>query len=277
MARIRIDDLPNVAELTPEQMEAEFGADLSRFRPTLEALEDRRMMSTTPAIGGLSPDYWLQHSNWYRAADTTDPWDNPMRFSQPGTYIRVTAALGQDGVLRVVGTEGRDNILLRQINGRISVKVPTGVNAQGITPISVGDQLVNDVDAHQIKRIEISGLAGDDCISVDSIPNGGNQPITIPALLDGGTGSNWLIGGAGNDTLLGGPGNDVLLGNDGNDLLVGGGGSDLLVGGRGADTLWAGSSAGSNGGEHPGWRLPEFARPRIPAHQLDDFLTDPPL
>jgi hypothetical protein len=49
MARIRIDDLPVAEHLTPEQEALIQGAGLKSFRPTLEALEDRQMMSANPA------------------------------------------------------------------------------------------------------------------------------------------------------------------------------------------------------------------------------------
>jgi hypothetical protein len=44
MARIRIEDLPPVEDLTPEEMEEIFGAGLKSFRPTFEALEARELM-----------------------------------------------------------------------------------------------------------------------------------------------------------------------------------------------------------------------------------------
>jgi len=43
MARIRIEDLPEVDNLTPEEMEQIFGAGLRSFKPTFEALEAREV------------------------------------------------------------------------------------------------------------------------------------------------------------------------------------------------------------------------------------------
>jgi hypothetical protein len=48
MSRIRIDDLPVAENLTPEQEEMIQGAGLKSFRPSLEALEDRQLMSANP-------------------------------------------------------------------------------------------------------------------------------------------------------------------------------------------------------------------------------------
>ena len=77
---------------------------------------------------------------------------------------------------------------------------------------------------------------GNDAISVA-------YNITLPALLDGGAGSDAIVGGGGNDVLVGGSGNDVLYGGGGRDLLIGGTGTDVLLGAAGDDILIGGTTA----------------------------------
>jgi hypothetical protein len=55
MARIRIDDLPIADSLSPEQEQLILGAGLRSFRPSLEALEDRQLMSAGLTVLPLKP------------------------------------------------------------------------------------------------------------------------------------------------------------------------------------------------------------------------------
>src|SRR4051794_30194767 len=50
MTHIRIDDLDPMEALSPEEMDAVLGAGRSSFRPRLEALEDRLLLSGAPNI-----------------------------------------------------------------------------------------------------------------------------------------------------------------------------------------------------------------------------------
>jgi hypothetical protein len=55
MARIRIDDLPVADNLTPEQEELILGAGLRSFRPSLENLEARQLLSANPVTAPVLP------------------------------------------------------------------------------------------------------------------------------------------------------------------------------------------------------------------------------
>ena len=59
MARIHINDLPPIENLTPEQEEQILGAGRKSFRPMLESLENREMYAAnvTAALGKLQSDY----------------------------------------------------------------------------------------------------------------------------------------------------------------------------------------------------------------------------
>jgi Ca2+-binding RTX toxin-like protein len=84
-----------------------------------------------------------------------------------------------------------------------------------------------------ISRIVVFGLAGGDDIEID-------DNVTVPALLDGGSGNDKLDAGGGNSVLLGGSGHDKLKGGKGRDLLIGGTGADELQGKDGDDILIGG-------------------------------------
>ncbi len=117
------------------------------------------------------------------------------------------------GILKIEGTDAADQIIVRQINGRISVDNQK-ITYNGVKVDSVASSLVSD--------IYIYGNGGDDTLRADG--------SIIKRV--------FLFGGAGNDTLFGGNGRNILYGNDGNDTLIGGGGSDLLYGGAGNDRLF---------------------------------------
>ena len=131
----------------------------------------------------------------------------------------VTAAVDH-GTLRIVGTEGADNILVRQTSRHITVSGVAGSFA-----------------AAQVQKIQVFGLGGNDTIRLDSEAIGGGQPIVKPSMVQGGDGNDLVVGGWGNDSLFGNAGNDVLVGNIGRDLLVGGAGQDQARGGYGNDYI----------------------------------------
>jgi hypothetical protein len=125
------------------------------------------------------------------------------------------------GTLTVTGTSGDDTIVVSQDPTRKST-----------FRISVNGAL-SGVDQVGVRRINISGLEGNDLISVD--PTYGE--ITLPVNVAGGSGNDTIIGGSGSDLLQGGRGNDVLSGGAAGDVLQGGVGNDTLVGGDGRDNL----------------------------------------
>jgi hypothetical protein len=138
-----------------------------------------------------------------------------------------------NGALIVNGTSGNDTIT-----------VSRDPVTKGMYRVSVNG-LLNGVDGVGLKRINISGLEGNDLILID--PSQG--AISLPTNIAGGSGNDTMTGGSGPDLLQGGRGNDVirgaagadvLEGHAGNDVLYGGDGRDRLYGNAGADTLYTG-------------------------------------
>jgi Ca2+-binding RTX toxin-like protein len=141
--------------------------------------------------------------------------------------------------LRINGTTGNDAISI----------VLDAANKQAVV---TNNGVVANVALSTFKKIEISGLAGDDTISSDiavstKVRGGdGNDKITT------GAGKDEVDGGIGNDTISSGAGRDELKGGDGNDSLSGGADGDHLSGGKGADELYgeAGNDKLSGGADN---------------------------
>lgn len=113
---------------------------------------------------------------------------------------------GLVGETLVVRGDGADNeIEVRESSGKVQVFID-------------GD-LVREINKHDVERVEVHGLDGNDDIVV-------HNSVNIAA---------WLFGGDGNDTIVGGKKNTLIVGGDGDDTLLGGRGQDVLIGGMGAD------------------------------------------
>jgi uncharacterized delta-60 repeat protein len=134
----------------------------------------------------------------------------------------LTAAI-EAGVLRIRGTVGGDQILLRRDGDAIQVA-----------------GLPQQFERTKFSRVVISALAGDDTLDASASP--------VPVNLDGGDGNDvllgaaladLLVGGAGHDTLFGGRGDDTLHGDDGNDYLNPGPGADDVFGAAGNDQIFS--------------------------------------
>jgi hypothetical protein len=169
-------------------------ASKSRKRPpahrallSVEALENREL----PALVGIDMGLVIGNVN-------------------TSTSAGMTATL-QNGVLRVQGTDGADNISVRQDAGAISVvstvdigpfhqpgKYDIGMLStwSASVPIQTATGTTDQVPASTVQRIEVFGLEGNDVIQLDQ----GSQPITVPALLDGGSGNDYLAAGTGPTT-----------------------------------------------------------------------------
>ncbi len=113
------------------------------------------------------------------------------------------------GVMKVLGTERDDQIMVSETGGKVRV--------------SVNNVVWGIFDSVLVHSIQLYGFAGNDLIDCRSTM----KPIVI-------------FGGSGDDTLYGGSGNDQIFGDDGNDTLYGGVGQDALYGGNGNDVLFAG-------------------------------------
>lgn len=127
----------------------------------------------------------------------------------------VSAFLTSTGILRITGTPAADEIIVRQQDGTVWIDG---------TDIFYAGAAYEAVEAESVRRIDISGRAGDDVIFL----GGEGQEVQPPARIDAGAGHDWVYGGLGNDTILGGGGHDTIFGSGGADWLYGQGGSDFL-------------------------------------------------
>jgi hypothetical protein len=127
--------------------------------------------------------------------------------------------------LQVVGTNGSD---------MVTISPPRGgrYNVYG----SFLPGFNRSVPAAGIDFIQVLGLGGDDFIGLTSLAGA----VTLPAIVDGGPGSDALRGGNGGNVLMGGPGNDILYAGSLRDILIGGTGADSIFASGGDDILIAG-------------------------------------
>lgn len=138
-----------------------------------------------------------------------------------------------DGVLQVIGTNGADKVVVRELGGHLSVDG---------TSINQGGRLVNQVSAAEVRQVKVWGYGGADSIDLSRIA----KPATVYAgdgsdTVWGGAAADILWGEGGTDQLVGGNGEDQLHGGEGDDKLWGQGGNDWLYGGEGRDYLEGGS------------------------------------
>jgi len=156
---------------------------------------------------------------------TNDPDRGPYTFAVTGRITGVTATKFASGTLKIVGTDLADVISFSGTNTAVKVK------GNGWTLGTFAGT----------KKILVSSGGGNDTVTLGT--------ISLPSLLNGGTGNDTLTGGggadeirggSGNDRLTGGFGRDTLLGEEGDDVLNGvDGTSERLDGGPGTDTIKA--------------------------------------
>jgi hypothetical protein len=84
----------------------------------------------------------------------------------------ITAALNSAGVLAIVGSNGNDQVRVRQTSGNITV---AGVNASWL--------------ASRVTAIDFTTGGGSDYISLASMANGGNQALNKRATVSSGLGT----------------------------------------------------------------------------------------
>ncbi len=129
------------------------------------------------------------------------------------------ASIGiEDGILRIVGTAGND-----QIDFALVSQTQAQVYDGGVAGTVI------ELDA--VKAVSFAGLAGNDVLIL------GRVPLRVWAM--GGDGDDAISASraVANDSLFGGDGNDYLYAGDGDDTLVGGAGYDGMIGGRGDDYI----------------------------------------
>lgn len=194
----------------------------------------------------------------------------PASANVPDPCAQLPTATLEDGVLRVIGTDGPDEIEVRRVDGggmasdgpdeEAYYRVEYLRTPKGRRP-SERDILGSvTFRLDLVRRVEVHGGKGDDRISVSPSTKGEGRlgMVRRPSVLMGGDGNDHLRGGLSRDTLWGGRGddllvgvsgadelrgqrgNDTLLGNDGDDRLIGGAGDDSLSGGPGLDELLGG-------------------------------------
>jgi Ca2+-binding RTX toxin-like protein len=134
----------------------------------------------------------------------------------PPATPQVTAVKGADGLLTVTGTPGNDSIVM--VYDGTGIRVTNNGTVVGGSPFQ------------QVKRIAVNAGDGNDLVYLTD--------LNVPAVLNGGNGSDTLRAGSGNDSANGNAGGDVVEGYLGNDTLLGGPGDDLIIGGPGLDHLY---------------------------------------
>jgi hypothetical protein len=118
-----------------------------------------------------------------------------------GTTIDTTVV----GVLKVTGTAGRDYIYVDRFGADAKLSIGTSSNKSALHTSTYSG----------LVKIILLGEGQDDKLDLD-------ENLTIPAVLDGGSGNDTLRGGAVGDVLIGGLGADDLEGENGDDLLIAG-------------------------------------------------------
>jgi hypothetical protein len=100
----------------------------------------------------------------------------------------VTAALSTAGVLTVTGTTATDQVSFARMGNNISVN--------GLTPVTTGGKHhkvtaapPNTWTTTQVKSIVVDLKGGNDVVSLDSLSNGGNQPLAVNVTIKSGKGN----------------------------------------------------------------------------------------
>jgi hypothetical protein len=138
------------------------------------------------------------------------------------TTIVVSGVGVNGGVLQIVGTSSNENMIVTKTSTHYSVTA---------TFLPNPPHRSFAIDA--VQSIHILGCEGDDNIVI-------TPTVSIPTLIEGGSGNDTITGGSGEDVILGGSGNDSIKAGAGNDVVVGAGGVDWIEGGSGRDVLIGG-------------------------------------
>jgi len=156
-----------------------------------------------------------------------------------------------NGTLYIIGTDGHDQVNLKQDAKKGTLKVDVKLDKGGSDGGSDGGRDGgSDGGANRIKQTFVTSTInrivtflfdGDD--KYDGGSDGGSDGgvDAIPQIVFGGNGDDKISGGTGNDALFGGAGDDDIKGGRGADILVGGTGKDKIKGGDGNDLLIGGS------------------------------------
>jgi Ca2+-binding RTX toxin-like protein len=154
----------------------------------------------------------------------TVPPTLPKKCAKDGVCF-VKTFKGATTTLHVTGTPGNDKIVITNVQA-IGNNSPATIGING---------LKTNVSSNTSARLVIRGLAGNDDVSMPSLPGLGAAGYG-GAIVDGGDGNDVIRTGKAPDVLIGGAGSDVLDGGAGNDQLFAiDGAADTLSGGLGLD------------------------------------------
>jgi Ca2+-binding RTX toxin-like protein len=176
---------------------------------------------------------------------------------------RLCSATVSGGVLRVQGTEGRDEVTVSEFVGSVKGTAVRFVRVTEKTNVSFGffDYDVThttDFIKSGVSRLRINSLGGSDLINLDTglgadvfagagsdvinSSNGNDNLFADLTMVQNSLGQDLglqLVGAPGNDIVHGGAGSDFIKGGPGDDRLEGGSGSDVVMGEEGNDTIFA--------------------------------------
>ena len=153
-----------------------------------------------------------------------------------GVYRRVGGGMGETQRSNNSTVTRRPAVTLVPELTSSTVSGTDGADRIGV--VFSGDQLVVGVngdlfatDRATFQQLTINAGNGNDRVA-------SNTDVTVPQVINGGSGTDRLGGGAGNDTVNGGADSDRIFGGAGDDSLTGEGGNDRLFGNAGLDRLF---------------------------------------
>jgi len=163
------------------------------------------------------------------------------------TRVLLAAAVVENKVLTITGTNASESLFVLEKNGEIFVA--TG-KSTGLISIKSGSKSLKSLSLANCNKIVVKSLGGNDTIRGDSGNFPGYVSLSRGLVVYGGAdndviwgsgGIDYLYGEAGNDQLHGNSNRDYLYGGDGDDTLKGGSGNDYLDGGFGYDSIDGGA------------------------------------
>jgi Ca2+-binding RTX toxin-like protein len=164
-----------------------------------------------------------------------------------------------DGVLRIVGSDARDSVLV--------TADPHFINVADVTVNGATTQFAFST----IRTIDVRTLAGDDSVRVDD----SLRLLEYPVFVDAGAGNDRVSTSSGRDTILGGEGNDKIWSGLADDRVDGQGGRDVIMAGDGNDTVTGGASNDRLRGQSGNDSLDGGkGNDRIDGNDGDDTLSD---
>lgn len=150
------------------------------------------------------------------------------------TRVLLAAAVVENKVLTITGTNSSESLFVLQKNGEIFV---AAAKSTGLIDIKSGSKSLKSLSLANCNKIVVKALGGNDTVRGDSGNFTGYVSLTRNLEVYGGDGNDVLWGSGGVDYVYGEAGNDELHGNTSRDYLYGGSGDDTLRGGSGNDYL----------------------------------------